>query len=247
LAPQPLLNEGGWYNPYSVQIAPNLNGSLGSYISPYVSALILNWRHNKLAITPSLNFQTGGYYGSPLDTEGLDPRTCMLNSATTGITKVSPKTNPRQCNDLYLTAPGAGSYAYLYVPDPQTGTFLFDNYEQPSSLVGNLQLSYDVSPRIRLTLLGTTLFHTCFGGTAAPWTTAYPPGYVICGYSPAGGSLNSTLYPSNFYNGTGINDYKANGARTVWQQSYLPSTFNNGAIGESVAPINLYLNAQVKI
>ncbi|MBV8149568.1 MAG: TonB-dependent receptor, partial [Candidatus Eremiobacteraeota bacterium] len=244
---QGLLNEGGWYNPYQLQIAPNLNGSLGSYISPYVAALILNWRHNKFAVTPSLNFQTGGFYGSPLDTEGLDPRTCQLNSAVTGITKVSRKTNPLQCNYLWTSGVGVGTFAYLYIPNPQTGSYLYDNYEQPSSLVGNLQLSYDVTPRIRLMVMGTTLFHACFGGTAAPWTKVYPPGNAICGYAPAGGSLSNTLYPSNFYNGTSMNDYKANGARSPWTQSYLPSTFNNGAIGAAVAPINVYFNASVKI
>ncbi|HEY2475948.1 MAG TPA: TonB-dependent receptor, partial [Candidatus Cybelea sp.] len=244
---QPLLDENGWYTASSLQTAPNLSGALGGYISPYVGALIANWRDNKLTITPSLNFQTGGFYGSPLDTQGLDPRTCQLNSAATGITKVSPKTNPLQCNYLYLTSVGAGSFAYLYVPNPQTGAFLFSNYQQPSSLVGDLQASYDVSPRLRLTVLATTLFHQCFGGTRAPWSAAYPPGYVICGYSPAGGALNNSLYPSNFYNGTGINDYKANGARSPWTQSYLPSTFNNGAIGESVAPISIYFNAQLRI
>jgi hypothetical protein len=244
--PQPLLDPNGWYNPYSTQIFPNLSGNLASYISPYVLALILNYKHDKLAVTPSLNFQTGGFYGTPLDTEGLDPRTCYRNSAATGITKVSPKTNPLQCNYLYTLGVGAGTFAYLYVPNPQTGSFLYDNYEQPSSLVGNLQVSYDVSRRIRLTLLGTTLFHTCFGGTRAPWTAAYPPSNVICGYGAAGGSLNSTLYPSNFYNGTSINDFKANGARSPWTQSYLPSTFNNGAIGEAVQPINVYFSAEMK-
>jgi hypothetical protein len=76
---------------------------------------------------------------------------------------------------------------------------------------------------------------------------AYPPGNAICGYSPSGGSLNNSLYPNNFYNGTGIGDYKANGARTAFTQSYLPNTINNGAIGASVQPINVYVNAQVKI
>ena len=101
LAPQGLLSPSAWYNPYTTAIAPNLNGAVNSYISPWVSSLILNWRHDKLAITPSLNFQTGGFYGSPLDTMGLDPRSCLQNSAATGITKLSPKTNPLQCN--YLT------------------------------------------------------------------------------------------------------------------------------------------------
>jgi hypothetical protein len=244
---QGLLDLGGWYNPYSTAVAPSLNGGVASYISPYVAALIVNYRHDKLAITPSINFQTGGYYGSPLDTNGVDPRTCALNSAAAGITKVSPKTNPLQCDYLSILAPGLSPDSFLFIPNPQTGSFLFDNYQQPSSIVGNLQLAYDLSPRIRLTLLGANLFHTCFGGTAAPWTAANPPGAAICGYSPAGGSLNSTLYPSNFYNGTGINDFRANGARTPYTQSYLPVGTNNAAIGAAPAPINVYFNAQLKI
>ena len=249
---QGLLNTSGWYNPYSTAIAPNLNAGLGSYISPIVSSLILNYRHDKLAITPSFSFQNGGYYGSPLDTNGLDPRACQYNSAanpfgTGKITKVSPKTNPLQCNVLFGTGNGLGQFGYFYIPDPQTGSFLFDNYQQPSSIVGNLQVAYDVSPTIRVTLLGANLFHSCFGGSTAPWTTANPPSNVVCGYSPAGGNFNSSLYPSNFYNGTGIGDRAANHATTPFTQSYQPSSLNNGAIGGAPAPINLYINAQVKI
>jgi hypothetical protein len=246
-AAQGLLDPSGWYNPYSTAIAPNLNGALTSYISPWVSSLILNWRHDKLAITPSFNFQTGGFYGSPLDTLGVDPRTCVRNSASTGITKVSPHTNPLQCNYLTATAPGLGPLINLNIPNPQTGSFLFANFQNPSSIFGNLQLTYDVSPRIRLSALGVALFHTCFGGTSAPWTTANPPGSAVCGYLPAGGSLNSTIYPSNFYNGTSINDFAANKAHPAFPQSYYPSAGNNGAIGGGVPPINVYFNATVKI
>ncbi len=244
---QPLLDPNGWYNPYTTAVASNLNGPITSYISPWVASLLLNYRHDKLAVTPSLNFQTGGYYGSPLDTEGLDPRACLNNSATTGITKLSPNTNPLQCNYLTVNSPGHTAFGYLYIPNPQTGTFLFDNYQNPSSIFGNLQVTYDISPKVRLTVLGVNLFHACFGGTSAAWTTAYPPSNVICGYTPAGASLNSTLYPSNFYNGTGINDFKANGARTPFPNSYLPTGGNNGAIGTIGQPIQLYVNAQVKI
>lgn len=91
-------------------------------------------------------------------------------------------------------------------------------------------------------LLGTTLLHACFGGTPAPWAAVYSPGYVICGYSTTG-----ALYPSNYYNSTSIFDYKANGARTTFTQSYFPSTFNNGAIGQAVQPIDVYFNAQIRI
>ncbi len=124
---QGMLNTGGWYNPFSTAVAPSLNGGVASYISPIVSSLLLNYRHDKLAVTPSFSFQTGGYYGSPLDTNGLDPRTCVGNSGATGITKVSPKTNPLQCNYLTANAPGLSTFGYLYVPNPQTGQFAFDN------------------------------------------------------------------------------------------------------------------------
>ena len=70
---------------------------------------------------------------------------------------------------------------------------------------------------------------------------------MVCGYSPTGGALNSTLYPSNFYNGTGIGDRAANKATTPFTQSYLPSAGNNGAIGGAAPPINLYVNAQIRI
>jgi hypothetical protein len=247
---QGLLDPGGWYNPYSTALAPSLNGTLDSYISPWTSALILNWRHDKLAITPSFNFQTGGFYGSPFDINGYDPRACEQNSLQTGITKLSPKTNPLQCNYLTQQAPGEGPLGYLYIPNPETGSFAFGNLQQPSSLVGNLQVTYDVSPKIRLTVLGSNLFHTCFGGTTGAWTTASPPSNVVCGYTPQGGALNSTLYPSNFYNGTGINDYKANGGAHVpiaFQQPYGPSGTNNGALGAAVPPINVYFNAQIRL
>jgi hypothetical protein len=246
---QPLLDANGWYNPYSTAIAPNLNGIVTSYISPEVASLILSYRKNKFAITPSFSFQSGGYYGSPLDVEGLDPRTCVSNSASTGITKVSPKTNPLQCNYLTTTSAGSGPFGFLYIPNPQTGSFAFGSYQNPNFLIGNLQISYDVNPKIRLMLLGTNIFHACFGGSSEPWTSYFPPGGSTCGYAPAGSSLNSTLYPSNFYNGTGINDFAANKARTpaAFQQSYLPALGNNGAIGSVLQPFNLYFNAQIKI
>jgi hypothetical protein len=245
---QPMLDPNGWYNPYTTAIAPNLSGANTSYVSPEVASLILNWRHDKLAITPSFAFQSGGYYGSPLDVEGLDPRACTLNSAATGITKVSPRTNPLQCNYLDANLVGTGTFGFLYIPNPQTGTFAgLDQYQNPSLFVGNLELSYDVSPQIRLSLLGANLFHTCFGGSSEPWTAAYPPGYAVCGYSGAGANLNSTVYPSNFYNGTGIYDYAANKVHPLYTQSYYPTPLLNGAIGGGPPPINLYFNAQFKI
>jgi hypothetical protein len=52
-----------------------------------------------------------------------------------------------------------------------------------------------------------------------------------------------------FYNGTGINDFAANKARTPWQHSYVPGVLFNGSAGISTAahPINVYFNASLKI
>ena len=243
------LDPNGWYNPYSTAIAPNLNGIVSTYISPAVASLILNYRHDKWAITPSFQWQAGGFYGSPLDVNGYDPRACTLNSAGSGITKVSPKTNPLQCNVLDINAPGLGQFGYFYIPNPQTGHFsAMGSYEQPSLITGNVQITYDVSPKVTLTGTFTNVFHTCFGGSSFPWTSAFAPGPNTCGYFPAGGVLNTTVYPSNFYNGTGINDRAANGGvRPNYTQSYLPTLGNNGAIGGTLQPFNFFINAQIKI
>ena len=60
--------------------------------------------------------------------------------------------------------------------------------------------------------------------------------------------MNSSIYPSNYYNGTGINDLKANGVRSAYVQSYTPTNGNTpGAIGGAPPPINVYFNAQLRI
>ena len=256
------LDPNGWYNPYTTAIAPNLSGIVSSYISPFVSSLILNYRHDRFSVTPSFQFQGGGYYGSPLDVNGYDPRTCQFNSAgsdayghgkgSTGagppITSLSPNTNPLQCNYLTQTAPGLGQFSYLYIPNPQTGHFsAMGSYMNPNIITGNLAMQYQASSRITLNVTGTNLFHACFGGQSEPWTAYYPPGPYTCGYTPAGGLLNTTTYPSNFYNGTGPNDFAANKVHPAYTQSYTPGLSNNGAIGGSLQPVNVYFNAQIRI
>jgi hypothetical protein len=248
--PAAYLDPNGWYEPFATAIAPNLSGASDSYNSPVVSTLILNYRHKKLAITPSFQFAAGAYYGNVLDVTGLDPRACKRNSADSGITAVSPGTDPNQCNYLTAIAPGFGQYSYLYIPNPQTGSFAaINSYEQPSIITSNIQVTYDLNQRITLTLTGTNLFHSCFGGTSEPWTAANPPSPNICGYAAAGGPLNSTVYPANFYNGTGIGDSKANGkVTTPYTQSYGPIIANSGGqITNALPPFNVYFNANIKL
>ncbi len=164
---QPLIDPSQAFTPYS-----NFPGPVQSYAvaygAPYVATLILNYKHDKFAITPSLQFQGGARYGEPETTNGIDPTTCAAPLAG-----ASPSGDPR----YPYGAAGGGAYdatncgGTVVIPDPYTGAF--DNlgsFVQPNQLAANLQLSYDVSPKV--TLVGTlaNIVNTCWGGTKAAWT-----------------------------------------------------------------------------
>ncbi len=237
----------GWYEQGGTAQFPGVyTGSAGWYNSPYVTNLVLNYRHQKFAITPSLQLQAGNVYGSPYDVTGVDPRNCGSNQAGTGAVAAGTAT---ALNCDYTTAgPGAAPFTgYLYVPNPQTGSFAkYGQFRQPNLAIANLQVSYDVSPKVTLQMTATNLWHTCFGGDKEPWTNTYPPSQNNCGYYS-----NSFYNGSGWYNGTlganGIPSPAANNNVTAYpweQQSYLPK-FNNG-IGAFI-PFTLYLQAQVKL
>ncbi len=240
--PQPLVDTNGWYAPGDTGLSPISNANTTYYDSPWNFTWLLNWRKQKFAATFSLQATEGASYGGPLDVSGIDPRTCGQNAATAGITKVSPNTDPNACDALtaFGTLSNAGSV--LYIPNPQTGSFAtIGAFRNPWTAVGNLALTYDISPRISANVTFANLFHTCFGGTKMPWTTAYPPGTNICGYGP------NSLYASNFYNGTSPFDTAANGfSPPAWQtNSYTPRTYNDAASLPS--PFNAFFGITVKM
>ncbi len=82
-----LLPPNGWYPQGVTALAGGgLNPTNSTWFnSPYVTNLVLNYRHGKYAITPSMQFQAGAQYGSPYDIIGEDPRVCGANQATTGV------------------------------------------------------------------------------------------------------------------------------------------------------------------
>jgi hypothetical protein len=223
-------------------LSPSGNTSTHYFDSPWVGSLILNYRKNKFAITPSVEFAEGGSYGGPLDVVGYDPRTCGRNSATAGVTAVSPSTNPLQCD--YESAAGTASTAagQLFIPNPQTGSFAsIGAFRNPWIVTGNISMSYDLSPRVSAQLTLANVFHTCFGGTKAAWTSVYGPGPTVCGYTHNG------LYTSNLYEGTSANDSAANGFTPyAWQtQSYDPTNGNDA--GTIPTPFNAFFQVQIKL
>ena len=144
---QPLFDTNAWYTPYDVIPSP-FNAANG-YEVPDVASLILNYRHGRFAVTPSLRYNDGSSYGSPLVWPGYVPQSCSKEPVK------SPLTPGVSC-------PG-GSIGAIFLPDPYSGHF--DNlgaFVEPSELSANLQTSYDVTPRMTLTLQAVNLYNQCF-------------------------------------------------------------------------------------
>jgi hypothetical protein len=233
MSPQPTLDSHGWY-------APGLDFP---YVSPNTLALVVNYRHGKFAITPSLSLLEGTTYGTPADVQGLDPRACHANQGSVGIKSVNPL-NPdyTSCN-FALTSDGS-SPGNLYIPNPQTGTFdTFGQFRQPWQFNLGLQMSYDFTPKVSGRFIVTNLINRCFGGSSEPWTQAYPPNSVTCGY------VSNIFYNGgHYYNGTSPNDVAANGVREnpYFAQSFVPSFSDPFSFNYPLA-LNLYFSLQVKL
>lgn len=237
-----------WYPSTSNVLYPGLNTGAGFYDVPWTTALILNYRHNRFSVTPSLQIQSGTSYGNPLDVVGLDPRDCGMNQGPssqggTGIADAQPQAGGSyNCDYLQALSSGVTKYGTLYVPDPNIGTFdTIGQYKNPNIVLLNLQMSYDLTPRVSAQLTLADLAHTCFGGSSTPWSKLYTPGTVYCGYGS-----NEGNYVSNMYNGSSPTDTTANGvAPQPWQlQPYSPH-LDNGL--SSYFPFNAYLNFQIKV
>lgn len=238
--PQGFLATNAWYAPGDAGLSPTSNAATTYYDTPWNFAGLVNWRKQKFAANLSLQITEGASYGGPLDVIGIDPRTCANNSLTAGITKVSASTDPYQCDALSTSGTFSNAAGVLYIPNPQTGSFAtVGAFRNPWLMTGNLAFTYEMSPRISANVTLANLFHTCFGGTKAPWTSAYPAGQNICSYGA------NSLYVSNFYNGTGPKDLAANGVSPQpWQlNSYTPTrTADSG----TPFPLNVYFQLNIK-
>ena len=233
MAPQPLLNRNGWF-PVGLDYA---------YLSPNVASAIVNYKHNRFNITPAVTFNEGELYGNPADVLGIDPRTCVANSAT--IPGGAPHHNLQaDYTSCSLAATQNGTYpGALFIPNPQTGVFdSFGAFRQPSQLNLSLQIGYQLSPRVKVNLLLANLVNACFGGSSEPWTKQFPPNNYTCGYA------DNSYYVSNFYNGYSPNDIKANGVplNSAFSQSYTPAYADTNAI-TLPNPFNAYLQFNISL
>ncbi len=147
-----LLPLNGWYPQGITALAGGgLNPSNSSWFnSPFVTNLVLNYRHAKLAITPSLQIEAGAQYGSPYDVVGEDPRNCAENQGISGVVAAGSAT-ALNCDFTQETNVGSAPvYGYLYVPNPQTGKFATPGqFNEPSIAMLNLHCHMMCRPRLR--------------------------------------------------------------------------------------------------
>jgi Carboxypeptidase regulatory-like domain/TonB dependent receptor len=224
------------YIPYSTFPGP-VGSGVNAYNFPYVATLILNYKHNRLAITPSFQFQAGNRYGAPLTMPGIDPA-----GGCQGLAGASLAGDPR----YPYGAPGGLPFDAtkcksdtLAIPDPYTG--MFDGigaFREPAQLVAHLRIAYDVSPRISLTLTLANLLQTCFGGQTTGFT--YYTGSNVCTYGNLVGGPNSPPV-GNAYNP------HAN-VQTFLKYPYEPyfGTYNDlsSSLGQ---PFTAFLSMKVKL
>ncbi|HEY6326468.1 MAG TPA: TonB-dependent receptor [Candidatus Cybelea sp.] len=233
---QPLLDRNGWY-PVGLDFA---------YLSPNVVNLLVNYKRNKLTITPALTFNEGQLYGNPSDVEGIDPRVCTGNSARI---PTAPRATQADYTTCGLSAAQNGTTpGVLYIPNPITGTFDgFGSFRQPNQLNLSLQVGYQMTPRIKVNFLLANLANACFGGSSEPWTKQFPPNGYTCGYV-SGGSAGTSYYVSNFYNGSSPNDRKANGValNPAFAQPFGPAYADTNSL-VLPNPFNAYLQFSINL
>ena len=229
---QNFLNPTQNFTPYDIFPA-GIGSSADAFNSPYVASMLLNYKWDKLAVTPSVQFQGGGKYGAPETTPGIDPAAGCV---------------PLVGSHRYDASSCAAS---LVIPDPFTGVFDdLGSFTQPNELMVNFQATYDISPRITLSAVLANIVNTCWGGTKQAWTYT---DNNICSYGAVGNGLIPPV--GNAFNPVGSVS-KANGknAATQIQQfllypyepalgPYLVSGLNNSV----KAPFQAYFSANIKI
>jgi hypothetical protein len=248
-APSPCPAKGAYANPYWNSPAyslydPNANylpfsvfpGPIGSGVNafdfPYVGTIILNYKRNKLSISPSVQVQAGNRYGAPLTTPGIDPAAGCRGLAGHQIAG-DPRYPYGATGGLPFNATTCASPAGVNVPDPYTRQFDgIGAFREPAQLMLNLRIAYDVSPKVTATLTLASLYQACFGGQTTPFT--YYWSSSVCAYS---GLASSVAPVGNAYN-PGAN------VQTFLRYPYEPYF---GSANALIQPFNAYLALRVQL
>ncbi len=222
------------YLPFSIFPGP-IGSGVNAYNYPYVATLLLNYKHNKFTITPSFQFVAGNRYGAPLTTPGIDP------ASGCGLLPGSTKSDPRYPYGAARGGPfnADNCAATLSIPDPYTGQFdAIGAFREPAQLLGHLQIGYELSPRVSLSLTLANLLQTCFGGQHTAFT--YYWSNQTCLYTNLIGGP-TTPPVGNAYN-PGAN------VQTFLRYPYEPyfGTYNDQTSSLN-SPFNAYFAVKIKV
>ena len=189
--PQNLFDPNGRYPLYNTYSGSTFaSGSNQSYIPPHILTFIGNYKHGRLNITPTAQFQGGAQYGIPLGTQGIDPvKACAALPGAAATTAG----DPRYPGPAIAALPYDASSCVGSIPIPNTVTHQYDPYgsfTEPNKLSINLSTSYEISKHITARLDFVNIVSSCFGGSNVPWKVT---GAAGCDYG-------RTAYVGNFYN-----------------------------------------------
>ena len=231
---QPLLNPAANYIPYST-FPGGIGTGVNGFNYPYVATLILNYKHDKWAVTPSFQFQAGNRYGAPETMPGVDPLAGC--SALGGSVAGDPRYRYGAAGGSPYDATTCAGQLNA-IPNSYTGQFDgIGAFRQPAQFLGHLRIEYQVSNKLTVDLTLANLIQTCFGAQQTPFT--YMLGSQICSYSSVGNGLTSPV--GNVYN-------PHDNVQTYLRYPYEPNfgTYNDLA-GSLNQPFNAYISMKVKI
>ncbi|MBV9646440.1 MAG: TonB-dependent receptor, partial [Candidatus Eremiobacteraeota bacterium] len=232
---QPLLDPNAAYLPYSTFPA-GIGSGANTFIVPYVATLVLNYKKDRLAITPSFQFAAGNRYGAPETVPGIDPA-----AGCTRLVGASTAHDPRY---PYGAAGGSPYDAYscagqlTAIPDPFTGQFdPIGAFRNPAQLLGHLRISYQASPRIELVATLANVINTCFGGQQTRFT--YYSSSSLCNWTVVGAGLVNPV--GNVYN-------PRDNVQTFLRYPYQPEFGSYNDNGNSThQPMSAYLSLRIKL
>jgi TonB dependent receptor len=178
-AVQPLFAHSGVYVPYDLIPVPY--AAANGYEVPDVASFVLNYKHDKWNVTPTVAYSSGTTYGSPLSWPGIAP-----GLANVGTPAISPG-----CTAV-ATVESQSCGVPLMIPDPYTGKFdNFGAFNEPWRVTVNTSIGYQFTSNVTGTVSLLNLVDTCHQ-RGYPWDAPN-----VCLYSslpsfflqPTGGTL----------------------------------------------------------
>jgi TonB-dependent receptor-like protein/carboxypeptidase family protein len=239
---QALLDVNGNYPTFDIFPGGIGSGGYSTFGAPFVSTLVVQYKHGPLAITPALQFSGGNRYGVPLSWQGIAPDTCTggLGSAIAGDPRYpygAPGGSPYDqttCGNTVTAASGQPGLvgAPLAIPEPFTNRFDgVGAFVAPNQLLLHTQITYDVNKRLTLVGNFANIVNRCWGGTKVPFAVNH-----ACNYGATPGTIGvnggSTQPVGNQYN-------PGNALQPLAATPYFP-TFPG-------YPFNMYFEARLKL